>query len=228
MDSKGRDKNVCFHVIPANNNESRSCQICDGISLVVAFLVIHLLLVVAPAWSYFQYDFVSLTLHLEEPRVLADEAVVQSNRAIGLTAWMWVIPVNICALVGLCCFTARRQQRHRIGVPSLCPFTASYLLLGAAIYWPIQFWSSRLTYSSADIDHVALQASDGATLILVLVFAMSSTCYLTHYQKSLINDSIQFHRHIAPSGDEEEPHQGSVLLKSKQDDADEQTPLWQT
>jgi hypothetical protein len=232
MDIQGNNKNNCVsYNIAYNSGGQTSPHSSCGISLVVVYFVIHLLLVLAPAWSYFQYDFVSLKLHLEEPRVFADEAVVQTNRAIGLTAWIWVIPVNICAIVGLsCCTTAtpRGQQQHEVAMPSLWPFTVSYLLLGTAMYWPIQFLSSRLTYSSADIDHVGLQTSDVLTLILVLSFAMLSTWYLSSYQMSLLHDARRLQGYGVLRDLEEESHIGSILSKSQQNDANEQTPLQPT
>ncbi|KAG7344618.1 hypothetical protein IV203_022626 [Nitzschia inconspicua] len=185
-----------------------------GVRLVVTFLTIHLLLVVFPAWSYFQYDFVSATLHLEEPRIFADEAVVQTNRSVGLTNFIWVIPLNMGAIVGLCCCgrNGRKIWCRRCGCcccskgtggerqaedtimmiptnvtwsPPFWAFTLSYMLLGVAIYWPIQFLCSRWTYSSANIGHVHLQGSDLVTLIMVMIMALSSTWYLSSYQHSL-------------------------------------------
>lgn len=201
------------HNNDVNNNrtttakmQQHSTQPCGGMRcwVVVAFFSVHLLLVAFPAWAYFHYDFVSATLHLEEPRVLADEAVVQSNRAIGLTNLLWVIPLNLAAIVGLsghcCCCSCGGKGRgngsnddrqattksEMISPPSLPPqwaFTASYMLLGVAMYWPLQFGSSRWTYSSAGIDHVPLQGGDLATLTLVLVGAAWSTWFLSTYQQ---------------------------------------------
>jgi hypothetical protein len=86
-----------------------------GLRVVLGFFYFHLLLVSFPSWSYFQYDVVATTYHLEEPRGIADEAVVQTNRAIGLVNIILVIPLNILAIVGLSIplFSYQPQQQYQ-------------------------------------------------------------------------------------------------------------------
>jgi hypothetical protein len=193
-----------------------------GLGVVVVFLTVHLMLVIFPAWAYFQYDFVSATLHLEEPRVFTDEAVVQANRAIGLTNLVWVLPINVCSIVGLCCCCCcggrhgnlewdDRQRQQRGIVPPTWAFTASYMVLGVAIYWPIQFLSSRLTYTLAGIDHVHLHGSDLATLIIVLLLAAWSTWYLSSYQHFLMTTSVVRGGNEQKFQGDHQPNYGSLL-----------------
>lgn len=152
-----------------------------GLKVVIGFFYFHLLLVLFPAWSYFQYDLVA-GLHLEEPRILADEAVVQTNRAIGLANLLTVIPLNLLAIAGLsmpstCC-------SNRFSASSLPPawgMVSSYMLLGSALYWPTLFLATRLTYASADIGHVKLGASDATTAAVVVAFALWSAWYLSTF-----------------------------------------------
>ena len=177
-----------------------------GIKVVITFFTFHLLLVVIPAWAYFQYDLVATQMHLEEPRELADEAVVQANRAIGLANAIWVIPLNVVAIVGLAWrrkasnngSTATHSMQHTSSPPTWA-FTASYMLLGVSIYWPIQYLCSRSTYSSAGIDHVPLRGSDVVTLSVVLMLSIWSAYFLASYYQTSGNGTpatkgIQKHR----------------------------------
>ena len=161
-----------------------------GIKIVIGFLIYHLLLIIFPAWSYFQYDLVATTLHLEEPRQLADEAVVETNRAIGLTNLIYVIPINIVSIIGLCyhytccccCCCCSSSHNNNTKLPLLPPIwlmTTTTMVLSIAIYWPILYISSRYTYSSANIDHVPLHTTDIITLVVELCFAVWSIWYVS-------------------------------------------------
>lgn len=229
----------------SNSDDELSRSPCGGVSVVMVFLTIHLLLVTIPAWSYFQYNVVASKLHLEDPREWADEAVVQANRAIGLTNLVWVIPINVCALAGLgwvcCCGETgcvcwrgggrrrERQQRRRLHskTPPMWPFATTYMLLGVAIYWPIQFWSSRLTYSSADIGHVPLQAADAATLLFVLAFASWSAWYLSSYHHSLMVAAIPENNHRSDEEGYGSPLNPNEHRVAGTETLDERTPLQQ-
>jgi hypothetical protein len=168
-----------------------------GIKVLIGFLMYHLLLVTCPAWSFFQYDTVSTTFHLEEPRIITDEAVVQTNRAIGFTNLIFVIPLNIVSIIGLlshfgcscCCWgSCCVRKNHDSNITNndntqfaLLPvwvLTISFMVLGIALYWPILYLSSRYTYSTANIRHVPLHCSDLITLLLVLCMAIWSVWYL--------------------------------------------------
>jgi hypothetical protein len=144
----------------------------NGLKIVIGFFYFHLLLVMFPAWSFFQYDVVA-AFHLEEPRVLADEAVVQTNRAIGLTNLFVVIPLNLMAVAGLMVPSRCSLQ------PPLWGMVSSYMILGVALYWPTLFLATRCTYASADIAHIKLGAGDATTAALVIVVALWSTWYLS-------------------------------------------------
>lgn len=183
----------------ANGNASNQSNTPCGIKAVSVFFIFHLLLVVIPAWSFFQYDLVATQLHLEEPRELADEAVVQANRAIGLTNCIWVIPLNVVAIVGLTCCGSYNGNRNTDGrrfanhdttlsshTPPTWAFAVSYMLLGISIYWTIQYIGSRYTYASADVDHVQLRGSDLGMLGIVLLLSLWSTYYLSSYQTRIM------------------------------------------
>jgi hypothetical protein len=199
----------------ADVHNSRSDKLPCGIKVVALFFLFHLLLVVIPAWSYFHYDFVATQLHLEEPRELADEAVVQTNRAIGLVNCIWVIPLNLFAIVGLTCCSRRQNtsDNHRRTINNSTPpppwvFTVSYTLLGVSVYWPLQYISSRCTYSSARIDHVPLRGSDLGMLTIVLVLSLWSSYYLTNLQQ----ETAGMGSNCMPTGKEKQPQSYSSTL----------------
>jgi hypothetical protein len=163
-----------------------------GLRVVIGFFYFHLLLVLLPAWSYFQYDMVA-AFHLEEPRSIADEAVVQTNRAIGLVNLMLVVPLNLLAIIGLTLPLLRRRRHpasfsstwHPPQAPPLWGMISSYLLLGVALYWPTLFVATRITYAVADIAHVRLGPQDLTTVSMVLAFALWSTWHLSTLSTSL-------------------------------------------
>jgi hypothetical protein len=172
-----------------------------GIKVVVGFFAFHLLLVIFPAWSFFQYNLVATTFHLEEPRSITDEAVVQTNRAIGWTNLVLVIPLNLLAILGLlkgrhCTWGDNsqglkpQQQYSNTTTPPIWAMACSFLLLGNALNWPILYLASRWTYASADIDHVPLQGSDVGVLTIVLALALWSTWYLTSYYSSNVVTTV--------------------------------------
>jgi hypothetical protein len=164
-----------------------------GVKIVIGFLIYHLLLIVLPAWSYFQYDLVATALHLEEPRQLADEAVVETNRAIGLTNLIYVIPMNIMSIIGLCCHytcccccCGSSSSHDTTTLPPIWVMTSTTMVLSIAIYWPILYISSRFTYASANIDHVPLHTTDVITLMVELCFAAWSIWYLSSFCSSTL------------------------------------------
>eukprot|EP00339_Tiarina_fusa_P024415 CAMPEP_0117052114 /NCGR_PEP_ID=MMETSP0472-20121206/36026_1 /TAXON_ID=693140 ORGANISM="Tiarina fusus, Strain LIS" /NCGR_SAMPLE_ID=MMETSP0472 /ASSEMBLY_ACC=CAM_ASM_000603 /LENGTH=155 /DNA_ID=CAMNT_0004766623 /DNA_START=91 /DNA_END=555 /DNA_ORIENTATION=+ len=132
-------------------------QLSIGLKVLVGFIILHALLLLTQTWAVFDYDTVA-GLKLQEPRSMADEAVVQTNRAIGLGDTIIMLPLNIMAIVGI-------LSRKFYGV--IC----SWMLLGAALYWPVVFVMSRFTYASADILHIPLRAEDLITTGAVFFFA---------------------------------------------------------
>jgi hypothetical protein len=128
-----------------------------GIKALIGFLIAHALLLLTQTWAVFDYDTVA-SMKLQEPRSMADEAVVQANRAIGLADTLIMLPLNTMAVVGL-------LRRKFYGV--IC----SWMLLGIALYWPIVFVMSRFTYASADIRHIPLRAEDIITTGVVFLLS---------------------------------------------------------
>lgn len=132
-------------------------QLSSGIKVLIGFLFFHALLLLTQTGAVLDYDLMA-GWKLQEPRSMADEAVVQSNRAIGLADTFIVLPLNAMALYGILC-------RKFYGV--IC----CWLLLGIALYWPVVFVMSRFTYASADIEHVALRLEDAGITGFVFLFA---------------------------------------------------------
>lgn len=129
----------------------------SGIKILMGFLLFHLLIVLTQTWAFFDYDLMARN-KLQEPRFLADEAVVQSNRAICAAHSVVMLPLSFMALIGL--------ARHQFyGV--IC----TWMLLGTALYWPVNFVASRFTYSSAGIRHVELNGGDFGICAFVFLFA---------------------------------------------------------
>ena len=144
-----------------------------SVKVLVGFLIFHLLIVITQTVALFEYDWMAQN-KLQEPRFLADEAVVQSNRAICAAHAVVMLPLNCLALMGLC-------QHRFYGV--IC----SWMLLGTCLYWPVNFVASRFTYASAGIKHVELNAADFGICALVFVLAawasrmLSQTRQLGHW-----------------------------------------------
>ena len=137
----------------------------------IFFLILHLLIVVTQVWAVFDYDRVA-SYKLQEPRVLADEGVVQSNRAIGIGSALVVLPLNLLAIYGNLCRKGAAWNTH-----------ATCALLGLSTYWPVVFLASRYTYPSGEVRCVSLQGEDlgiclfmivGSIYLLVTMTASSS------------------------------------------------------
>jgi hypothetical protein len=141
--------------MPSNNYNDE--PIPSGIKVLIGFLILHTLLLLTQTWAVFQYDLMA-SYYLQEPRFMAEEAVVQSNRAIGLADTVVMLPLSFMAIYGL-------LTRKFYGV--IC----SWMLLGTALYWPAQFIASRFTYASANIKHVNLRGEDFFICTVVFLFA---------------------------------------------------------
>lgn len=144
-----------------------------GIKVLVVFLIFHLLIVITQTVALFHYDWMAQN-KLQEPRFLADEAVVQSNRAICAAHAVVMLPLNCLALLGLC-------QYRFYGV--IC----SWMLLGTCLYWPVNFVASRFTYASAGIRHVKLNSADLGICVFVFAFACWASRMLSHQSPQLIH-----------------------------------------
>ena len=130
-----------------------------GIKALLVFLVFHLAIILTQTWAFFDYDLMARN-KLQEPRFLADEAVVQSNRAICAAHSLVMLPLSVLAIVGL--------LRHQFyGV--IC----TWMLLGTALYWPVNFVASRFTYASAGIRHVEINGGD----LGICVFVFLAACW---------------------------------------------------
>lgn len=142
-------------------NKKRS--LTTAMKWLLVFLLFHLLIVLTQTWAFFDYDRMALS-KLQEPRFLADEAVVQSNRAICAAHFMVMLPLNILAIAGL--------TRYKFyGV------VCTWMLLGTAMYWPINFLASRYTYMSANIRHVPLNGADS----FICTFVLATACWFSWY-----------------------------------------------
>eukprot|EP00429_Kryptoperidinium_foliaceum_P019231 CAMPEP_0176035654 /NCGR_PEP_ID=MMETSP0120_2-20121206/17644_1 /TAXON_ID=160619 /ORGANISM="Kryptoperidinium foliaceum, Strain CCMP 1326" /LENGTH=174 /DNA_ID=CAMNT_0017369021 /DNA_START=23 /DNA_END=547 /DNA_ORIENTATION=- len=139
----------------ADNQPSPPCP--TDVKILIIFLVVHLLIVLTQTWAFFDYDLMARN-KLQEPRFLADEAVVQSNRAICAAHSIVILPLNLLAIVGL-------TSKQFYGVVS------SWMMLGTAMFWPTNFVASRFTYSSAGIRHVELNGGDFSICLFVFIFA---------------------------------------------------------
>lgn len=141
-----------------------AASLTGGIKVLLSFLIFHLAIVLTQTWALFDYDLMARN-KLQEPRFLADEAVVQSNRAICAAHSVVMLPLSIIAIVGL--------LRHQFyGV--IC----TWMLLGTALYWPVNFVASRFTYASAEIRHVELNGGDFGICLFVFSFACWGSCLL--------------------------------------------------
>lgn len=130
----------------------------------MAFLVFHLLIVLTQTWAFFDYDLMARN-KLQEPRFLADEAVVQSNRAICAAHGVVMLPLNVMAIYGL-------ARSRFYGV------VCSWMVLGTAMYWPANFVVSRFTYASSNIRHVELNGFDFGICFFVFLTACWGSWHL--------------------------------------------------
>jgi len=150
---------------------NKSGKLPLGMKVLMGFLIFHLLIVLTQTWAFFDYDLMARK-KLQEPRFLADEAVVQSNRAICAAHSVVMLPLNLMALAGL--------ARHKFyGVVS------TWMLLGTALYWPVNFVASRFTYASAGIRHVGLNGGDSGICAFVFLFACWGSWFLCRSSSSI-------------------------------------------
>ena len=129
-----------------------------SLKVLIGFLIFHLLITLTQTWAFFDYDLMAQN-KLQEPRFMADEAVVQSNRAICAAHSIVMVPLSLFGIFGLL-----RQQFYGV--------VCTWMLLGTALYWPVNFVASRFTYASAGIKHVELRGEDLGICIFVFVFAL--------------------------------------------------------
>jgi hypothetical protein len=131
-----------------------------GVKVIIGFHLFSLIL-----WFFGQtmavvaYDLVA-GWGLQESRLLLDPAIVQVNRAIGLTDTLVMLPLFVVAGVGLV------RMRFYGAV-------ASWLAFGMTLYWPLVFWASQGFYSAADIRHAPTTAEQiilPGTLWLVAIW----------------------------------------------------------
>ena len=138
------------------SSSSELPPLSTGLRVLILLLVLHLLLLCTQTWAVWDYDLMA-SFKLQEPRSMADEAVVQSNRAVGLADTIIMIPLSLMAIVGL-------SSKQFYGV------VTSWMLLGIALYWPVVYVMSRITYASGDIEHVPLGVQDISVCSVVFLF----------------------------------------------------------
>jgi len=136
------------------------------LQLLQGFLWLHLLLMLTQTWAFFDYDLMARN-RLQEPRFMAEEAVVQSNRAKCLTGTIVIVPLSVLSLYGI-------SQRKFFGA------LGTGMVLATAMYWSVEFLSSRYTYSSADIRHVDLQGGDFGICAFFFLFSCWGSWKLCH------------------------------------------------
>ena len=134
-------------------------RLTPGMKWLMVFLAFHLLIVSTQTWAFFDYDRMARN-KLQEPRFLADEAVVQSNRAICAAHAVVMLPLNVIAMYGL-------ARCRFYGV------VCSWMLLGTAMYWPVNLVASRYTYASSNIRHVELNGGD----FVICLFVFLTSCW---------------------------------------------------
>jgi hypothetical protein len=135
---------------------SETSSLTGPLKVVIGFLIFHLAIILTQTWAFFDYDLVASN-KLQEPRFLADEAVVQANRAICAAHSVVMLPLSLMAIAGL--------VRHQFyGV------VCTWMLFGTALYWPVNFIASRFTYASAGIRHVELNGGDFGICLFVFMF----------------------------------------------------------
>lgn len=110
---------------------------------VVFLIVFHLFNLViwffGQTLAFFSYDLVA-TWGLQEPRALLDPAIVEVNRAIGLTDTLIMLPMFVVAVFGL--FAMRFYGA-----------VASWTVLGCSLYWPVIYWTMQSQYAAGGIMH---------------------------------------------------------------------------
>jgi hypothetical protein len=144
---------------------TKSGGLPGGVRVIIAFHVISLLLwLFGQTGAVVSYDTVA-EWGFQEPRAVLDPAIVEVNRAIGLTDTLVMLPLFVVAVLGL-------LRKRFFGA------VASWLVFGMTLYWPVQAWCSNYFYGRGDI----VSPSLGATAIVLpgvlLLIAVWGSWYL--------------------------------------------------
>jgi hypothetical protein len=128
-----------------------------GIRVIIGFHTLSFVLwIIGQTGAVLDYDRVA-EWGLQDPRILLDPAIVEANRAIGLTDTIVMLPLYLVAVVGL-------LGRRFYGA------VASWLVFGMSLYWPVMFWCSQAFYAEAAIEHAPTSMSavvvPGATALI--------------------------------------------------------------
>lgn len=111
-----------------------------GVNALILFHLFNIIIwLIGQTLAVFSYDMVA-ELGLQEPRELLNPAIVETNRAIGLTDTLIMLPLFCVALFGL------------LGM-RFYGAVASWLVLGLTLYWPVIFWTAQFFYATAGIQH---------------------------------------------------------------------------
>lgn len=111
-----------------------------GVFVLIVFHIFNVLIwFFGQTLAVFDYDMVA-GWGLQEPRDLLDPAIVEVNRAIGLSDTLVMLPLFAVAAFGL------------VGL-RFYGAVASWVVLGISLYWPVIFWTSQALYASAGITH---------------------------------------------------------------------------
>lgn len=111
-----------------------------GLIVLILFHIFNLVIwFFGQTLAIFDYDMVA-AWGLQAPRDLLDPAIVEVNRAIGLTDTLIMLPLFAIAAFGL------------LGL-RFYGAVLSWVVLGLSLYWPVIFWTSQYYYAAAGIRH---------------------------------------------------------------------------
>ena len=129
-----------------------------GVWLLILFFLFSLVL-----WFFGQtlaviaYDLTA-DWGLQEPRDSVDPAIVEFNRAIGLTDTILQYPLFIAGIIGL------YRMRFYGAV-------ASWMALAISVYWPVMWYVSKALFAANGIRDAPL--SPGASLVPLAIVLIS-------------------------------------------------------
>ena len=136
-----------------------------GIRLIMGFLALSAAIwVIGQGGALIAYDAVA-ALGLQEVRESVDPIVVVVNRGIAFADVAVQLPLFILAIIGL-------WRLRFYGA------VASWLALGAHMYWPMAAWAKQYLYTQAGVKCEPFALSFHGTLAFFFLFAAWASWYL--------------------------------------------------
>ena len=136
-----------------------------ALKAIVVFHIVNAgLWLVGQSLAVWQYDLVA-SWGLQVPRELLDDAVVETNRAIGMADTVILNPVYIVAAVGL-------LNRKFYGV------VCSWMAFALTMYWTSIGCTLDIAYASGDIKHVPLDNFSLAVVAFDFAFSVWGSWFL--------------------------------------------------